>query len=178
MLNETTSLKLDLGCGKRGTRYEGFTGLDLRLNGVDIAHLDYPAESVDGACCLHVLEHMPRAQAVVVLREIHRVLKLGASLFASTPNLYLMAERYLDDDDEFYSKRYSNSTRRIWNGPTIADRFLDSILGMGKRGHRYAYDERSLYTLGMEAGFAVKDVLGPSPFRTREDHEVLLEFVK
>ncbi len=182
-------LKIDIGCGGRGTCYEGFTGLDVWpvpeggagyiQRDVVVDGLPFEDGSVQEACCLHVLEHMVYTSALVILQEAYRVLMPGACLYVSTPNLKRMAQKYLEGDEEFYGKLYDNG-KPIWKGATLADKFLDSIIGMGEHGHRYAYDKQSLTALGREVGFVVSNVPALCQFQVkdREDHEVLLEFQK
>lgn len=185
-------IKLDIGCGKRGSKYPGYIGLDLwSLDGVkphrrpayiqcDLIKdsLPFEQESVDHAICLHVLEHLTRPETVQVLHKIRNVLKPKAVCIVSTPDLHMMAQKYLEQDILFYDKRYPGTDRRLWNGSKIADKFLDSILGMGKRGHKYAYDLDSLLCLGVQTGFLVDLVPDDCEFRTRKDHEIVLEFLK
>jgi SAM-dependent methyltransferase len=89
---------LDLGCGP--TAAEGFEGVDIQPGpGVtylcdlseipwDFRHagdpwepirewgVGWPTDSVDGARCSHLVEHLP--DLVAFMRELHRVMKPGA----------------------------------------------------------------------------------------------------
>ncbi len=188
------AFNIDVGCGGRGTRYQGFIGIDKwPVDGVhedrgkatyvqrDVVNqgLAFESNSVDLAVCLHVLEHLLRPDGLKMLGAILRVLKPGSVAYVSTPDLRLMAERYLAQDQEFYDKRYEPSGKRIWNGPELADKFLDSIIGMGPYGHRYGYDLDSLVTVCREAGFEVStEVADDCPYHTRRDHEVIVEVRK
>lgn len=181
-------MRLDLGCGRRGTKYPEFTGVDIwpagdKLNYMqcDISQerLPFANNSIDEIICTHVLEHMIRDKALAALREMRRLIKPSSPIIIAVPDLRLMAERYLANDIEFWDKKYPKSNKMIWRGPTLADKFLDSILGMGHRGHKYAYDMQSLIVLGEEAG-----LLG-SQHHThwtadykRRDHEIIVRLTK
>ena len=89
---------------------------------------------------------------------------------------------------DFYN-REAKPDVLVWKGPTIADRFLDSIIGMnmpdGKHGHRYAYDRRSLGVLLCADGQFTSgpaQYLGPEQFvetqSKRKDHEIMIEVHK
>jgi len=89
-------IKLHLGCSKR--YIPGFIHIDLadyeHVNPrADIRHLDmFATDSVDLIYVSHVLEHFNRWEYKDVLREWHRVLKVGGILRISVPNF----DAYLD----------------------------------------------------------------------------------
>jgi SAM-dependent methyltransferase len=61
-------------------------GLDVVL-GDALSHLaTLPDASLGGIFCAHVIEHMPPAQAIELLRESYRVLKPGSRIVIITPN--------------------------------------------------------------------------------------------
>jgi len=165
-------MKVDVGCGRHGTRYSdwGFTGVDVYPaveQGLYISYngrtLPYAENLVAEVACIHVIEHMPRPDGLHLLKEIKRILQPGCKAYVSTPDLAIMAKAYLDGDERFYKREYRPGAY-VWNGPTLADKFLDSIMGMGPSGHRYAYDYTSLCTLGEEAGFIVEPTPDDCPF--------------
>ena len=177
-------MKIDVGCGKRGTKHDGFVGVDVHPpKGVrrgEYIHQDaskglpFDDASVDEAICLHVIEHMKRDDGVKMLAEIHRVLKVGAVAHIATPDLRLLAQRYLSRDEDFYGKRYNGSALTLWKGPTLGDKFMDAITGMGPHGHTYGYDLESLEEACAEAGFGRITQMPGNPYGTRTDHEIIV----
>jgi len=166
-------LKIDVGCGGRGTGQDGFIGIDVwpiktvtqhpdRYIQRDVVKDGLPFEDnvVDYALCSHVLEHLTRGDALIMLHEILRVLVPGCRALIGVPDLSIMAARYLARDEEFYNRRYSIG-KAVWVGPSLADKFLDSILGMGPHGHRYGYDTESLLVLAREVGFKAEPIARP-----------------
>lgn len=182
-------MKIDVGCGHRGTKFPGFMGVDsgpleevwrrpesyIQCD-VTTEKLPFEDNSVEIALCMHLIEHLNPAGAGFVLAEICRVLKPEGEAYIATPNLYEMAKRYVDGDGEFYAKKYRGSIRNMWRGPTLADKFLDSIIGMGPEfGHKYAYDGKSLCNKCKKAGLRNVKVIAENPYMPgREDHEVIV----
>jgi predicted SAM-dependent methyltransferase len=162
----TTSLKLDLGCGGQGSQFGDHIGVDVwPAEGIHSEHartnyiqadissdgLPFSDNTADEVICSHVLEHMTREDALRFLSEAVRVLKPEGSIHCYVPDLRCLARAYLVADHTFYAETYPDGTL-IHQGPTIADRFLDGILGMGPYGHRYGYDQESLECLMREVG--------------------------
>ena len=92
-------LKLNLGCGGRVLKGEGWVNIDTRdLPGVDLrcdaSKLPYGDGAVDLIQGLDILEHFPRLKVESVLREWHRVLKNGGELIVKCPNLDAIIEEY------------------------------------------------------------------------------------
>lgn len=184
-------LRIDVGCGGRGTGFKGFIGIDMcpietvqREKDTYIQRdvvgdgLPFEDNSVDVAVCAHMLEHMPREDALKVMKEICRVLKLGCRAYVSVPDLRVMVDKYLEQDWDFYNQQYSNG-KQVWAGPTITDRLVDSICGMGPHGHRYAYDNCSLMTLGMEASLVpLMRTPADCPYKRADDYSAEMVFEK
>jgi len=93
-------MKLHLGCGKR--YIPGF----IHIDGLAYPHVDYvqPIDRLDNissdSCSLiyacHVLEHFKRFEVEKVLQEWCRVLKHGATIRLSVPDLRALALLYLE----------------------------------------------------------------------------------
>ena len=94
---------LDAGCGE-GLLVEEFRntldieGLDPHYSSDRVTHgsltsLPYPAASFDRALCLDVLEHLTFDEQPRALDELFRVLKPGAELFVTVPNLAHLQSR-------------------------------------------------------------------------------------
>jgi SAM-dependent methyltransferase len=99
---------LDVGCGTGwlAEHFSDYTGIDGSSEAVAAAHakgrlivqgdvdqpLPFEDASFDGVVLKDLLEHV--ADPVAVVREVHRVLKPGGSVFASSPD----AQRWVWDD--------------------------------------------------------------------------------
>ena len=90
-MTETTTIKLDLGCGKN--KREGFLGVDqYPMDGVDVVLKigadPWPWEdnSVDEIHASHFLEHLTAQERVHFYNEAYRVMKPGAKGTIITPH--------------------------------------------------------------------------------------------
>ncbi|RJP75644.1 MAG: methyltransferase domain-containing protein [Candidatus Zixiibacteriota bacterium] len=99
----TGPLRLNLGCGTR--QREGCLNLDLVPSpAVDLAcdsrRLPFPAGSVSGIECYHMIEHLPRYDCLKALYEWNRVLEEGGELVIECPDFdaavrdYVAGKRY------------------------------------------------------------------------------------
>lgn len=99
-------LYLDVGCGKRGRRYDNLLYLDVYPSpSADVVMAPaclYPiaSGSLDGIGCFAVLEHV--TEPWVVAREFHRMLKPGGRIFIDYPFLVPV---------HGYPSHYYNATR-------------------------------------------------------------------
>jgi SAM-dependent methyltransferase len=94
---------LDAGCGE-GVLVEEYTGR-LAIEGIDpnyssdrvrtgsLTALPYADATFERAVCLDVLEHLTFDEQPKALAELHRVLRPGAELFVSIPNLAHLQSR-------------------------------------------------------------------------------------
>ncbi len=167
------SVKLNLGCGGNW-RVDGWFGLDQNSTApvwqsgreptfleVDLRRgLPFPDNSVDVIFSSHTLEHFTYAEAVVLLFEIHRVLRVGAPLCLVVPDM----DRYL--------AAYSSRDSAFLNTPEIIggqpkDNLADNLLmnfysdpSFNNTCHKYAYNLENLSaTLGM-VGFSAIERVG------------------
>jgi len=104
---DLSSPVLDLGCGRgewlellgqhgyaaKGVDLNGEFVLHARQQGMDVVHaeaVDYLSAQPEGSCAaltsFHLVEHLPVAQMVELLTQIHRVLCPGGILILETPN--------------------------------------------------------------------------------------------
>jgi predicted SAM-dependent methyltransferase len=94
-----TKRLLNLGCG--GRFHPDWENLDFSPIAPSVrAHdlrkgIPFPDESFDVVYHSHVLEHFPKGDAPVFLRECHRVLKQGGVIRVAVPDLERIARMYL-----------------------------------------------------------------------------------
>jgi SAM-dependent methyltransferase len=130
---------LNLGCGQRF--HPAWTNLDLAPAHPSIRRFDvtqplpFEDAAFDAVYHSHLLEHLPRAQALPFLRECRRVLKPGCVLRLAIPNLEAIARLYLyaledawnGDQEAFAHHRwlllelYDQATRETPGGAMLAE---------------------------------------------------------
>ena len=100
-------LRLHLGCGEN--RLEGYINVDFPPTEhtiqtksapdiyADITKLRLPDQCVDEIRLHHVFEHFERTQALALLVQWHRWLKIGAKLHVETPDIIGCAEALVSD---------------------------------------------------------------------------------
>jgi SAM-dependent methyltransferase len=99
----------------------------------------------------HLIEHLPRDTAVMLLRECARVLQRGGILRVAVPDLRRLAETYVgstavDAADEFMRATDLGLETR----PRRWGRLVDFLTGAR---HRWMYDAQSLKAIFQECGF-------------------------
>jgi len=104
---ENKTLKLHLGCGKN--YLEGYTNVDLPSENQelmkakadvykDIRELEYSENSIDEIRNHHLLEHFTRQEALKLLLQWRKWLKLGGLLVIETPDFEKCIELFLKSD--------------------------------------------------------------------------------
>ncbi len=142
----TAPIRLHLGCG--GTHLETWVNIDLiGVPGVDLPwdlrrRLPFPDGSVEGVFHEHLLEHLPLAAALPLLRECRRVLRRGGVLRVGVPD----AERYIRDYVQ--PNGFIQNVRP--NRPTPLLAFAEAAYCFG---HASLWDGQTLCLAMTEAGF-------------------------
>lgn len=131
---------LDLGCGSAwlGEEYRHYVGVDgsigaateARLKGIAVAvgdledSLPFADQAFDGVVLKDVLEHI--ASPAHLIREVHRVLRPGGRVFASSPD----AQRWVWDDYTHRRPFTRKSFRRLFEdqGFSIASLSYESVM--------------------------------------------------
>lgn len=175
-------LKLDIGCGGRGTMFEDFVGVDIwptpisprRPNAKYIQlnfvrdKLPWCNETVTEIVAFHIIEHLSPNEGEELLRRAYNLLKFNSKMYVSCPNLKLICQKYLEQDWNFYNKKYDNG-KLIWKGKTLADRLNSAI---HQEGHIWSYDFDSLKQKALDAGCKRVEELPIGHFWSRRpDHE-------
>lgn len=176
-------MKIDIGCGGRGSVFSDFIGIDihplpsyprtsakyLKLNFVK-DKLPFKSNSIDFAIALHVIEHLKPIDGKKLMRRALDLLKPGAELIVSCPDLDLLCRKLIENDWDFWNKKHGKSGKLIWPGETIADRFNWAV---HQEGHKWSYNLESLTALATKAGCRViRELPKDHPFSLRADHEI------
>ena len=139
-------MKLNIGAGSYPL--EGFENLDLPEFDMKKLPWPYKGESISMIVMGHVLEHVPRKNAMKVLREAKRVLEPGGVIHIAVPDMDLYIDA-VEDNNQFILDKFPY-------------RSLDSLLGGGdgepriEMRHRYLWCFGSLWYALMLVGF--KDI--------------------
>ena len=104
---------------------------------------------VDFITMHHTLEHFTREEALSVLKECYRVMKPGAVMRISTPDMKLLAKIYYDG---IFKVAYSPVNVEVEKAPDDADAFVKMSMG----GHKTGYDPLALSAILSSVGFEVK----------------------
>lgn len=158
-----TSYKLNIGCGQRIE--PGWHNIDLfdeasgarppQSDGV-ISHdvrkgLPYADNSVDMIFSEHFIEHLTRDEGEAFFKECFRVMKPGAAMRVSTPNLerltYLYSTRWAGG---FQKPEWETAFASVGYNPQTACQMMNE--GMREWGHKFIYDCDELATSLIRAG--------------------------
>lgn len=160
------------------------TGKAKGILWADAKKLPVPDESAEMIYSSHMLEHLDRKDAAIFLAEAKRVLRAGGVIRLCMPDIRLLAEEYLvnQDADVFIQK----TLMCIPRPRSIYDRI--STLIIGPRHHQWMYDGKSMSSLLEVSGFSNPKILAPGVTTTvlsegldlfqHSDHSFYIEAVK
>ncbi len=146
-------LRLHVGCGARLERE--WTNIDMEINHhpdqrdvvateIDVRKmLPYGAGSVDMIYSEHFIEHLTRDEGQAFFAECFRVMRVGAAIRISTPDLATVVEAYQNGD--------LGRWRRVGYLPTSPARMVNEALTLW--GHRFTYDLTEIVDALEAAGF-------------------------
>lgn len=118
--------------------------------------LRFPDDSVDHILCSHFLEHVYSEDAVKILKDFHRVLKLGGTLHIIVPNLKTLIDEYyankieINAADNLISKTLLSHYRK----PSLVYRIFE-LFGYSGAQHRWMYDTESMTCRLRSIGFNI-----------------------
>ena len=143
-------LCINIGCGSRPL--PGWVNLDAaRGDKIDVVWdlrrgLPFPDESCSAIFGEHVIEHIPKADAELLLRECHRVLQPRGVVRLSTPDAGKFLRSYAGDRQFLADPGFGRS----------ADTPMDRVnMMMRENGqHLWVYDLESLFLALNKAGFS------------------------
>jgi predicted SAM-dependent methyltransferase len=156
LLKKHEKIKLNLGCGQ--DYKEGWINIDNNSDN-NIAHLDinydlangipFPDNSVDFIFNEHFLEHLTPPQAEKLLRECIRVMRPGAVMRISVPDLVACVQEYTDV--KYFKSREKFRKSYGYGGNNICDTFN---MNMRSWGHMWMYDWDGLVSRLTRVGIA------------------------
>lgn len=149
------SARLHLGCGTR--RFPGWLNVDLADSdwNVDLTAVPLPwsDRSFDVIVAQHVIEHLELHEEVLpLLAELHRICRLGAEVWLSTPDMEKVCRHYLADQGEgLLQDRLSRHSRFSLNGAPV-QHIVNELFHQGGE-HKNLFDFGLLSWALAQAGF-------------------------
>ncbi|MFN2577931.1 MAG: methyltransferase domain-containing protein [Pyrinomonadaceae bacterium] len=146
----TKDLRVNIGCGPNPL--PGWVNVDSARNEkVDVVWdlrrgLPFPEESCAAIFGEHVIEHMTKEDAAVLLQEIYRVLQQGGVVRLSTPDAARYLRAYAGDDSFLHHPSFELAME------TPMDRVNQMMREGGQ--HLWTYDAPALMLLLRQAGFS------------------------
>ena len=161
-----SGLKINLGCGG-DWRHSGWVGIDNEATAgawqeKAVSHyvncdlrrgIPFPDGSSDVIFSSHALEHFTYLEAVLVLFDVYRVLKVGGVLCIVVPDMDIYIQKYMGRDTEFL-----NTPTIIGGQPKddLASNFLMNFYSdprFNNTCHKYAYSYENLSAMLRMVGF-------------------------
>lgn len=131
-------LKLNLGSGRDYRK--GYINIDKYDSTADlvadITNLPFSDNSVAQIYSSETLEHISRDEIPMVLKECHRVLKMGGNLVLVVPDMVAACERFLANPEDDWQ------LARIYGSQNHAGQF-----------HKWGFTPKRLFKMLGEAGF-------------------------
>ena len=103
----------------------------------------------DNIFCSHTLEHMPKENMVLALKNIYKMMKRNGCFRLVVPNLMARAEHYIKiQDSNQFIELIGMGQKKSPNN------FLDRLRGFfGNSMHKWMYDEQAMTNYLSEVGF-------------------------
>jgi SAM-dependent methyltransferase len=142
----------------------GWLSVDLVPVSLGVVFMDVtkpfplPPASFDAVQCEHVIEHIPYAAGQVMLTEIRRVLRPGATLRIATPNLDLVARLIRGTEDDPALAAYVEQSNRRFGGDAELSEPANPAFTANRLvrnwGHTFLYNEATLRGALLATGFS------------------------
>ncbi len=144
-INVADVRKINLGSGNRPI--EGYTSVDFQTDAevnADARHLPFSDNQLEEIVCFHMIEHLPKDDVPIVLKEAFRCLKVGGVFKAQVPDLEDVLQGFLDAPED---QRWGIRIQRIYGLQSHPGEFHQTGFTQGRFGEVFK-----------EAGFNVKSV--------------------
>lgn len=119
-------IKLNLGSG--GDYIDGYINVDLYAERADerydISKLPYNDNTIDEIRAFHVIEHFDYIYGHDVLKEWHRVLKIGSRLHLETPDLETTCKEFINSDQDRQWRLLGHMFSEPWVNPGLTHKIL------------------------------------------------------
>lgn len=149
---------LQIGAGRHhldGWLKTDLEPMDLRTVYVDARKpLPFDGETFNYIVAEHIIEHLEYQDAMVMLKECHRVLKEDGVLRVSTPNIFLTYQ-LMSPPLTPVLERYVSWSNRTFDGacdPSSAIHVVNRL--QHAWGHKFLYDAHTLICALEQCGFA------------------------
>jgi len=150
-------IKINL-CGGP-SKIDEYINVDISPNSDIILDLEkellpFEDNSVDELICISAINYFSVQRGFEIIKDVFRVLKPRGIVRFATQDLRILAEKYLNRDQEFFNQKLANGHDRF-PGISFADKFSQWFYGFETGGKRckYVYDFETLRILFENAGF-------------------------
>jgi SAM-dependent methyltransferase len=153
-LENTRRPKINIGCGRN--QLVGWLNVDLYPFPGDVridACKKWPFlnDTFDAAFCEHMIEHVPKEYAKILLSEAYRTLKPGGVIRIVTPDCTEFAKFLLGERAEECEEYLAGLSVFLGSPLSICDAINEIFYS---HGHRYIYSPDELLDLMKFAGFS------------------------
>lgn len=158
-LKDNSVKKLQIGC--QDHPMPGWLNADIDPIHEEVVLMDatqpfpLPSDTFDIVFSEHMIEHIGFQEGLFMVKECYRVMKKGAVIRISTPNLKFLIDLYQEPKTQVqldyiqFNKRYFKDNRPMTDAIVINNFFRDW-------GHRFIHDFNTLTYILKQAGF--KDI--------------------
>lgn len=130
--------------------------VDLKID-LEKKLLPFADGSLSVVVCMSAINYFTYERAGEIIKDVFRVLKKGGIARFGVQDLRLIAQKYINNDREFYFQKLSDGRDRF-KGVTMADKINSWFYGYptakGKHS-QYMYDFESLAVHFKKAGFSL-----------------------
>ena len=152
-------LKINLCSGE--VKIDGFINVDVWAKpdiylDLEDSLIPLPNSSAKVVVMMSAINYFTRDRALLILKDIHRILKPSGILRVGVQDLKLISKKYIDKDREFFFQKKIDGKDRF-PGETFADKFnyffYRGFSGIKGKHHKYMFDYETMEKMFSQAGF-------------------------